>query len=388
MDSEWYSRFIDERPGLCFLSVYCWALRLLSGLSRVGCLWARRVALAHGIERAFVLACRPLCAPCWISSATSLPESCSWSLRWSVTTCSLLAFQVPFSSRPDDPWSSPVVAFRLLWPEGIGVSTRSYPSRCWWVAWDTLWDHPICSGWGCSHSCHSFALPCMSVAFQLPRRCVCPFLDWLVCWDKFATRFATPVPSCWFDTGRWWCVRLFGSRALGPLREAMALRWLRCCELLCLWLYWFDDWMSFRIGRKWKSSTEDHSLFRWYCGRRWTGFGHSSTFALGVELARTTGHSLEDYVESVDDKHVQPGLCIGVDDVDFAQYCSLEAVTPFSSCRTSPEDDLSVSGLDSWLWTQHVAKAWASGFAGRTYVLFPFSFCCTLSPLPVWDLCL
>ena len=76
-------------------------------------------------------------------------------------------------------------------------------------------------------------------------------------------------------------------------------------------------------------------------------FGHSSTFALGVELARTTGHSLEDYVESVDDKHAQPGLCIGVDDVDFAQYCSLEAVTPFSSCRTSPEDDLSVSGLDS-----------------------------------------
>ena len=52
-------------------------------------------------------------------------------------------------------------------------------------------------------------------------------------------------------------------------------------------------------------------------------------------------------MESVNDKHVQPGLCIGVDDVDFAQYCSLEAVTPFSSCRTFPEDDLSVSGLDS-----------------------------------------
>ena len=66
MDSEWYSRFIDERPGLCFLSVYCWALRL----------WAQRVALTHGIERGFragVLS--------WISFVISLPESCSWSIR-------------------------------------------------------------------------------------------------------------------------------------------------------------------------------------------------------------------------------------------------------------------------------------------------------------------
>ena len=89
----------------------------------------------------------------------------------------------------------------------------------------------------------------------------------------------------------------------------------------------------------------DEPIFR-NSGGMSSGFGHS-TFALGVELARTTGHSLEDYVESVDDKHAQPGLCIGVDDVDFAQYCSLAAVTPFSSCRTSPEDDLGVSGLDS-----------------------------------------
>ena len=65
MDSEWYSRFIDERPGLCFLSVCCRALRLLSGHSQVGCLWARGAALAHGIERGFcagVLSAAPVCA--------------------------------------------------------------------------------------------------------------------------------------------------------------------------------------------------------------------------------------------------------------------------------------------------------------------------------------
>ena len=53
MDSDWYSRLIDERRGLCFLSEYCRALRLLSGLSQVGSLRARQEASAHGIEREF-----------------------------------------------------------------------------------------------------------------------------------------------------------------------------------------------------------------------------------------------------------------------------------------------------------------------------------------------
>ena len=37
MDSGWYVRLIDEQPGLCFLSECCRALRLLSGLSDLGC---------------------------------------------------------------------------------------------------------------------------------------------------------------------------------------------------------------------------------------------------------------------------------------------------------------------------------------------------------------
>ena len=140
MDSEWYSRFIDERPGLCFLSVYCWALRLLCGfcgLSQVGCLWARRAALAHGIERGFragVLSAAPVRA--------FLDFICDFSCRELLVVFEVIR-QHLFPDSPSrclfraaqmDPWSSPVVAFRLLWPEGIGVSTRSYPSRCWWVA--------------------------------------------------------------------------------------------------------------------------------------------------------------------------------------------------------------------------------------------------------------
>ena len=53
MDHAWVHRLVDEQPGLSFLTEYCRLLRLVSGLSGLGCLRARRVALTHRIDRGF-----------------------------------------------------------------------------------------------------------------------------------------------------------------------------------------------------------------------------------------------------------------------------------------------------------------------------------------------
>ena len=115
MDSEWYSRFIDERPGLCFLSVYCWALRLLSGLSQVGCLWARGAALAHGIVRGFraaELSEAPVRAFLDFMCDVSSRELPRWFLRWSVNTCSLTRLTGAFFELPR--WTLGLVLLKLF----------------------------------------------------------------------------------------------------------------------------------------------------------------------------------------------------------------------------------------------------------------------------------
>ena len=53
MDSVWIERLTDEKPGLSFLSEYCRALRLLSGLSGLGCIRARRQALSTQLDSRF-----------------------------------------------------------------------------------------------------------------------------------------------------------------------------------------------------------------------------------------------------------------------------------------------------------------------------------------------
>lgn len=53
MDSVWIERLTDERPGLCFLTEYSRALRLLSGISSLGCIRARQQALRNSLDSRF-----------------------------------------------------------------------------------------------------------------------------------------------------------------------------------------------------------------------------------------------------------------------------------------------------------------------------------------------
>ena len=53
MDGSWVSRLVDAPPGFSFLSEYCRALRLLSGLSGLGCIRARRAALVRRHDEEF-----------------------------------------------------------------------------------------------------------------------------------------------------------------------------------------------------------------------------------------------------------------------------------------------------------------------------------------------
>ena len=191
MDSVWYSRFIDERPGLCFLSVCCWTLHLLSGLSQVGCLWARRAALAHGIERGFragVLSAAPVRA--------FLDSICDFSSRELLMVFEVIR-QHLFPDSPSrclfwaaqmDPRSSPVEAFRAASPD---LSESAY------LLGPTL---PGVGGWPETPSQITRSVqvedvlaavtalpcpPCPLLSSSLAGVCVCPFVDWQVCWDKF-----------------------------------------------------------------------------------------------------------------------------------------------------------------------------------------------------------
>jgi hypothetical protein len=53
MDTVWLERLTDERPGLSFLTEYCRAIRLLSGICNLGCIRARRRALDGCLDAQF-----------------------------------------------------------------------------------------------------------------------------------------------------------------------------------------------------------------------------------------------------------------------------------------------------------------------------------------------